>query len=232
LRTLAAIFVIALPAGWAAFAATQSPTDTKATSKTSTAKKTTSTKTSSAKTSTGKTSTKSTAVTSSTSKTGAKTGTISATTGTKSATTKSATTAKTGVSNPKQAASKAGTSTGSRSNAKQQTSTRYRRSSQQVPSADRYQEIQQALVDKGYFAGPADGTWGASSQEALKRFQHDQSLTEDGRLGSLSIIALGLGPKRGGISPLASPARQPEPSLVAPEPTADAPTTDPTSDPQ
>jgi hypothetical protein len=32
--------------------------------------------------------------------------------------------------------------------------------------------------------------------EALKRFQADQNLTPDGKLGSLSLIALGLGPKR------------------------------------
>ncbi len=32
--------------------------------------------------------------------------------------------------------------------------------------------------------------------DALKRFQHDQNLVEDGKIGSLSLIALGLGPKR------------------------------------
>lgn len=41
-----------------------------------------------------------------------------------------------------------------------------------------------------------DGNWGASSMDALKRFQHDQNLVEDGKVGSLSLIALGLGPKR------------------------------------
>jgi peptidoglycan hydrolase-like protein with peptidoglycan-binding domain len=70
------------------------------------------------------------------------------------------------------------------------------RSAQQQPTQERYREIQQALVDKGYFGGPVDGEWGASSADALKRFQHDQSLTEDGKIGSVSLIALGLGPKR------------------------------------
>jgi len=41
-----------------------------------------------------------------------------------------------------------------------------------------------------------DGTWGPESVEALKRFQREQNLTEDGKIGSLSLIALGLGPKR------------------------------------
>jgi hypothetical protein len=68
---------------------------------------------------------------------------------------------------------------------------------QTQPSPGRYKEIQQALADKGYFRGTPDGNWGPDSVDALKRFQKDQSLEEDGKLGSLSLIALGLGPKRG-----------------------------------
>ena len=64
------------------------------------------------------------------------------------------------------------------------------------PAPERYKEIQQALADKGYFSGTPDGVWGASSTDALKRFQHDQNLSEDGKVDSLSLIALGLGPKR------------------------------------
>jgi peptidoglycan hydrolase-like protein with peptidoglycan-binding domain len=66
----------------------------------------------------------------------------------------------------------------------------------QQPSAERYKEIQQALSSGGYFKTEADGTWGPASIDALKRFQHDQNLVEDGKIGSLSLIALGLGPKR------------------------------------
>src|SRR5215813_13178224 len=44
---------------------------------------------------------------------------------------------------------------------------------QMQPTAERYKEIQDALAGKGYFAGPSDGSWGASSVDALKRFQHD-----------------------------------------------------------
>ena len=71
-----------------------------------------------------------------------------------------------------------------------------RRSGQLAPTADRYKDIQQALADKGYFQGTVDGTWGPGSVDALKRFQKDQNLTETGKLDSLSLIALGLGPKR------------------------------------
>lgn len=66
----------------------------------------------------------------------------------------------------------------------------------QQPSPDRIKEIQQALASKGYFKTEPDGNWGPSSIDALKRFQHDQNLQEDGKIGSLSLIALGLGPKR------------------------------------
>lgn len=91
------------------------------------------------------------------------------------------------------ASSTASKKTGSRRSAKRAAAAP-RRSFQQQPTPERYKEIQQALSDKGYFGGTADGNWGPESVDALKRFQHDQSLTEDGKIGSLSLIALGLGP--------------------------------------
>ena len=57
-------------------------------------------------------------------------------------------------------------------------------------------EIQRALADRGYYQGPVDGSWNSESIEGLKRFQKDQRLSGDGKLDSLSLIALGLGPKR------------------------------------
>lgn len=71
-----------------------------------------------------------------------------------------------------------------------------RKSVQLQPTPERYKQIQEALASRGYFNGAADGTWGPESVDALKRFQHDQNLTDDGKIGSLSLIALGLGPKR------------------------------------
>ncbi len=67
---------------------------------------------------------------------------------------------------------------------------------QASPTPERYKEIQQALADRGFFKGEVNGQWGPDSVEALKRFQQDQNLQVDGKLGSLSLIALGLGPKR------------------------------------
>ena len=86
----------------------------------------------------------------------------------------------------------------------------YRRSTQREPAPERYKEIQQSLADKGYFAGPVNGSWNSDSVEALKRFQRDQNIGDDGKLGSLSLIALGLGPKRG--------AEKPENSETSPTP--------------
>ena len=51
-------------------------------------------------------------------------------------------------------------------------------------------------MSKGYFHGEPNGQWGVESTDALKRFQADQSLMPDGKINSLSLIALGLGPKR------------------------------------
>jgi peptidoglycan hydrolase-like protein with peptidoglycan-binding domain len=65
---------------------------------------------------------------------------------------------------------------------------------QTAPTADRYKEIQEALAKKGYLHGEADGVWNQDSADALRRFQQDQNLEASGKLDSLSIIALGLGP--------------------------------------
>jgi hypothetical protein len=47
-----------------------------------------------------------------------------------------------------------------------------------------------------HYTGPIDGKWSPECIEALKKFQTEQQLEPDGKLGALSIIALGLGPKR------------------------------------
>lgn len=75
-----------------------------------------------------------------------------------------------------------------------------------APSPERYKEIQQALVDRGYLAGEPTGEWKQDSVDALKRFQQDQKLEISGKLDSLSIIALGLGPKRPSAEAPATPA--------------------------
>jgi hypothetical protein len=70
------------------------------------------------------------------------------------------------------------------------------RTTQRVPTPERYKEIQQALASKGYLEPSAPtGEWDPSSVSALKKFQEDQNLEPSGKIDSLSLIALGLGPK-------------------------------------
>ncbi len=84
-----------------------------------------------------------------------------------------------------------------------------RRNVQLQPTPERYQQIQEALAAKGYSGGTPDGTWGPDWMDALKRFQKDQKLEPSGKLNSLSLIALGLGPDRDragtAVVPVASP---------------------------
>ena len=87
------------------------------------------------------------------------------------------------------------------------------RSYQQAPTPDRYKEIQQALASKGYLQTEPNGQWGPESADALKRFQADQSLMPDGKINSLSLIALGLGPKR-----LTAKSDAPPPSVTPSNP--------------
>ncbi|MBV9759277.1 MAG: peptidoglycan-binding protein [Acidobacteriaceae bacterium] len=88
---------------------------------------------------------------------------------------------------------------------------RYRRSaprpSYQVhPDPERYQQIQQALTDRGYFHGQVNGEWGDDSVDALKRFQADQKLENDGKINALTLTGLGLGPKHTIAPPVAQTA--------------------------
>jgi hypothetical protein len=77
---------------------------------------------------------------------------------------------------------------------------------QMQPTAERYHEIQSALVAKGYLnPEQATGAWDQNSIDALKKFQAEQKLDASGKITSLSLIALGLGPKHD-PAPLPSPA--------------------------
>jgi len=72
----------------------------------------------------------------------------------------------------------------------------WRTASQRQPTPERYKEIQEALAARGYLRNSPDGVWSPESVDALKRFQQDQNLEPTGKITSLSLIALGLGPKR------------------------------------
>jgi hypothetical protein len=110
-------------------------------------------------------------------------------------------------------APKAGTTTARRKSTARKPGTPVAVQARQTqPSSDRYKEIQEALASRGYLSKEPDGSWGAESVDALKRFQRDQNIIDDGKIGSLSLIALGLGPRRiAAASPNADKAAAPLP---------------------
>ncbi len=73
------------------------------------------------------------------------------------------------------------------------------------PDPERYQQIQQALADRGYFKGQVNGQWSDDSVDALKRFQADQKIDGDGKIDAHSLTSLGLGPKHDGSTAGAVP---------------------------
>jgi peptidoglycan hydrolase-like protein with peptidoglycan-binding domain len=84
-----------------------------------------------------------------------------------------------------------------------------------APTTDRYREIQQALAAKGYLKPEdATGVWNQNSVDALKRFQAEQKIESTGKINSLSLIALGLGPKHETAS--AKPPAAPQPPVPDP----------------
>lgn len=95
-------------------------------------------------------------------------------------------------------------------------------SRQMAPTPDRYREIQQALIDKGYLKSEANGVWDAPSQDALRQFQTDQKLSPTGKLSAASLIALGLGPKTGAesVSPPTAGVDSPPPAAIETSPPA------------
>ena len=53
-------------------------------------------------------------------------------------------------------------------------------------------DVQQALKDKGLDPGPVDGVNGPLTRAAVKKFQDQQNLNEDGRIGPKTLDALGV----------------------------------------
>jgi peptidoglycan hydrolase-like protein with peptidoglycan-binding domain len=103
---------------------------------------------------------------------------------------------KTTTSAKKTATSAKKTATSAKNAARSRKRVVARKRGQTQPTSDRYTEIQQALIARGHSEGPATGVWGAGWVTALKGFQADQKLEATGKIDSLSLIRLGLGPRR------------------------------------
>ncbi len=52
--------------------------------------------------------------------------------------------------------------------------------------------VQQALKDKGFDPGPVDGVKGPETRSALKKYQAQQNITADGRIGPKTLDSLGV----------------------------------------
>jgi peptidoglycan hydrolase-like protein with peptidoglycan-binding domain len=89
-----------------------------------------------------------------------------------------------------------------------------------TPTPDRYRDIQQALVEKGYLKSEPNGVWDTQSSDALRQFQTDQKLSPTGKISSASLIGLGLGPKTTAGQPNAAPAPATNPPAPAVNPEA------------
>jgi peptidoglycan hydrolase-like protein with peptidoglycan-binding domain len=69
---------------------------------------------------------------------------------------------------------------------------------QMQPTPERYREIQQALIERGFLDGEPTGKWDERTIEAWKRFEESEDLPVDGKIDSKALMALGLAPNRQG----------------------------------
>ncbi|MGH9640723.1 MAG: peptidoglycan-binding domain-containing protein [Bryobacteraceae bacterium] len=93
---------------------------------------------------------------------------------------------------------------------------RHASSYQSHPTRARYQQIQQALADKGFLKpDDVDGFWGPKSIDAMERFQAAQKLPNDGNIDALTLTALGLGPKHKSQIPVTAASSPPAKSAPA-----------------
>ena len=138
---------------------------------------------------------------------------------------------------PKTSATKATTST-KKTTAKKKSAKSAKKSPsvarQAAPTPDRYKEIQQALVDKGYLKTEPTGVWDNDSVAAMTQFQNDKKLPATGKISAASLIGLGLGPSTaGGVPPggggpinpsrVSSPSSASSPSSTPSTSSADTP---------
>jgi peptidoglycan hydrolase-like protein with peptidoglycan-binding domain len=56
-------------------------------------------------------------------------------------------------------------------------------------------QVQQALDQKGFRAGSADGKLGPETEQAIKQFQQKQGLQQSGQLDEQTLSALGIQPQ-------------------------------------
>jgi hypothetical protein len=88
---------------------------------------------------------------------------------------------------------------------------------QTSPGPERYQEIQKALAERGYYKGEPNGLWQSDSVDALKAFQADLKLDTDGKINARSLQGLGLGAKHEGSAAGSTPIPPPTTEITPPQ---------------
>lgn len=63
-------------------------------------------------------------------------------------------------------------------------------SAPEKPNDQHTREAQQLLTDLGYKPGPVDGDYGRRTADAVKAFQRDTGITQDGQIGEALLMAL------------------------------------------
>jgi hypothetical protein len=86
----------------------------------------------------------------------------------------------------------AGHETAGKEGASTSTSASTRSSTASAYDPSLVRSAQQALNDKGYNVGAADGQWGPATQDATRRFQQSSGLPATGELDRSTLTALGV----------------------------------------
>lgn len=68
------------------------------------------------------------------------------------------------------------------------------------PSADRIDQIQQALARSGYYQGDPTGRWDSDTIESMREFQQSHGITPSGKIDAPSLQQLGLGSDVAGVA--------------------------------
>ncbi len=90
--------------------------------------------------------------------------------------------------------SRSATQKGKTSHSKKGTKAVAKKRGQQGIDGDRAREIQTALIREHYMNGDPSGTWDASTQAAMQRYQADHGWQSKTTPDSRALIKLGLGP--------------------------------------
>jgi peptidoglycan hydrolase-like protein with peptidoglycan-binding domain len=59
-------------------------------------------------------------------------------------------------------------------------------------STETVKSVQKTLKDKGLYSGPVDGVAGSETHSAIKKYQTQQNLPADGRIGPKTLDSLGI----------------------------------------